>query len=615
MADIIKMLLQSKIDVEKSIIEINKQIEQMSNRSDLKKLDLKININPETLKNIDELNKKLGELSGKNVSQSNIKGIVQDFSVLQGQLDGLINEYSKFGTVTSNLNFDKNKNLQGFTIQLKDAQENIQKFKYELKDDSFELKSIQLLDKTQENYNKTLNETVQIKRKLAQEEIKLQQQIDLFKQKQEIGIKNIEGRYKDLYDKNAIAEYRKELQGLSVDTPDITNKMKQMSLGLKDIETNAKNSKRAIDMSAKSSISFSNALKTAFYKFGIWSAVTVSYYGVLRAIRNGISEVIELDTALTELNKVVETGEEELKTYTEQAYRLGETLGRTGKEVINATTEFARAGYNLQESAKLAEQALLLTNVADGLNDTAEAAGYLIAVMKGYDLTVQDTTHVVDLLNEVSNNYAVNTVNLAEGLQRTSGTLSQTGTSMEELAGILTGGYEVLRNMEKVSAGLVTISSRLRGVSESGEEIDGLMPKLQRAFKEFAGIDIQTVNGELRSTYDILEDLSKVWNTLNDEQRAIIGELTSGIRQAPVLNAILKNWESVEGAVKSALDSTGSAVRENEKYLNSLQGRLNSFNSAVSKLVYDTINSELLGSLIDLGTVLIKLANQIGCLN
>ncbi|HOA82041.1 MAG TPA: hypothetical protein PKK61_13420, partial [Defluviitaleaceae bacterium] len=100
MADIIKMLLQAKIDTDNSIDDINKQIEALSQRSDLKKLDLKININPETIKSIDELNKKLSELGGKNIQQGNIKGVVQDFSVLQGQIDDLIKEYSKFGTVT-----------------------------------------------------------------------------------------------------------------------------------------------------------------------------------------------------------------------------------------------------------------------------------------------------------------------------------------------------------------------------------------------------------------------------------------------------------------------------------------------------------------------------------
>ena len=63
----------------------------------------------------------------------------------------------------------------------------------------------------------------------------------------------------------------------------------------------------------------------------------------------------------------------------------------------------------------------------------------------------------------------------------------------------------------KVSTGLITISYQITGVTETGEEIDGLMPKLQDKFERFAGIKIQTVNGELRATYDILKDLSEVW--------------------------------------------------------------------------------------------------------
>lgn len=383
------------------------------------------------------------------------------------------------------------------------------------------------------------------------------------------------------------------------------NKAKLLSNQLQNVSKEAK-------ATGNNSMTMGNMIGTAFEKFSIWMGVTSLYFGVIQAIRQAAKEVIELNTAVTELNKVLETSKGQLADYTEQSFVLGDKLNRTGKDVLLATAEFARAGYNLQESNKLAEQALLLTNIADGLQDTAEASGYLIAVLKGYNLTASDTVHIVDLLNEVSNNYAVNTVKLAEGLQRASGTLSQTGTSVEELTGILTGGYEVLRNMEKVSTGLITISSRLRGISETGEEIDGLMPKLQKAFKEYAGIDIQTVNGEMRSTYDILQDLSKVWSTLNDEQRGKIGELASGIRQAPVLNAILLNWKNVEGAAKTALDSTGSAIAENEKFMASLEGKINDLNSALSKLAYDTINSDLFGSLIDLGTLFVKLADKIG---
>lgn len=383
---------------------------------------------------------------------------------------------------------------------------------------------------------------------------------------------------------------------------------RQMSNELSNVSREAK-------ATGNNSMTLGSMLSTAFQKFGVWMGITSIFYSSIRAIRSSIKEVIELDTAMTELNKVLDVSQKELEDYTAQAYKMGEVLGRTGKDVLNATAEFARAGYSLSESAELANQALLLTNVADGLEDTSEAAGYLIAVLKGYQKEASETAHVVDTLNEVSNNFAVNTVDLAEGLQRTSGTLSQTGTSMEELAGILTGSYEVLRNMEKSSSGLITISSRLRGVSESGEEIDGLMPKLQKAFKEYAGIDIQTQNGQLRSTYDILSDLSKVWSTLSDEQRQYIGELASAQRQSPVLNAIMLNWENVEKATSTAMNSMGSALNENEKYMQSLEGRINLMKSAFSELAYNTIQSGTIGAFINLATYLAKATNSFGGLN
>jgi len=467
-----------------------------------------------------------------------------------------------------------------------------------------------IADRKKEQLILEQNQSIAINKNIEAERRKtavLREQLQLYKQ-QMLGGSGFRGeldifaeKQAGRYDKSALSQIRSDIEKLTITTPDLNNKIKQTKMQFSLLKKEA----------GETSNVLIKTLENA-YKFMRFYLVGGALVGIFRVFRQGIAEVIALDSALTELNKVLDVSTDELVSYTREAYKMGEVLGRTGKEVINATAEFARAGYNLAESSKLAEQAILLTNVAEGLENTAEAAGYLIAVMKGYNLTAQDSVHIVDLLNEVSNNYAVSTLKLAEGLQRTSGTLSQTGTSVEELAGILTAGYEVLRNMEKVSSGLVTISTRLRGISESGEEIDGLMPELQETFKEFAGIDIQTVNGEMRSTYDILKDLAGVWHTLNDEQKAHIGYLTSGIRQSPVLNAIMLNWQTVEQASKTAMSSTNSAIIENEKYLSSLQGRLNLLSSALSKLAYDTINSQVLKSLIDLATILVKVIDKLG---
>ncbi len=123
-----------------------------------------------------------------------------------------------------------------------------------------------------------------------------------------------------------------------------------------------------------------------------------------------------------------------------------------------------------------------MTNVADGIDQTSDAASTLIAVLNGLNMDDSDAMSVVDKLNSVSNQSPVGFDNLADGLERVSGTMNQAGNSLDETIGMLTGGFTQLRNMEKVSSGLITISQRLRAVDEDGEAIDGLSAELESAF-------------------------------------------------------------------------------------------------------------------------------------
>ena len=91
-----------------------------------------------------------------------------------------------------------------------------------------------------------------------------------------------------------------------------------------------------------------------------------------------------------------------------------------------------------------------------------------------------DVLKIVDAINETSNTAAIDFQNITEGLRRVSGTLGQTGSSLAETIGMLTGGFGQLRDIEMVSSGLIMISQRLRGIGEDGEAIDGLAPKLKK---------------------------------------------------------------------------------------------------------------------------------------
>ena len=262
-------------------------------------------------------------------------------------------------------------------------------------------------------------------------------------------------------------------------------------------------------------------------KFVQWIGVTGTVMRGIQISRDMIQDVKDLDDSLLELSKVSDLSASGLEKVTEQAYELGEKVARTGREVIDATTEFKRAGFDMQQSMDMAESAMVMTNVAENITDTADAAGTLISVLKGFNMDASETMTIVDKINQVSNTSPIGFDNIAEGLERTAGTMAQSGNTIDQTIGLITAGYAQLRNVEKVSTGLITLSARLRGVDEEGETIDGLSAKLQEDFGKI-GVAIENADGSLRSIYEIAQDYSKVLPTLSDKQKQYYAELAAG---------------------------------------------------------------------------------------
>lgn len=330
----------------------------------------------------------------------------------------------------------------------------------------------------------------------------------------------------------------------------------------------------------------------------------------IQAIKSMTKAVCELDATLTEFNKVADLSTEQLEEFADKAFEAADKIGRTGKDMIEAATEFKRAGYDLEQSLEMGNAALVMTNVADGINQTSDAAGTLISVLKGFNISDADIMSIVDKMNSVSNQSPVGFDNLADGLERISGTMSQAGNSIDETIGLLTGGFAQLRNMEKVSTGLITISQRLRAVDEDGEEIDGFSAELEEAFGSI-GVTIEDANGELRSTYAIMSDYAKVFPELTSEQKQYFAELSSGKRQVNVFNAIIQQMADVDKAVEQSIDSVGAAERENEIYRQSIQGLKNEFDNQFQMLATEVISSDWIKDLISAGTDLLEVLTNI----
>lgn len=335
----------------------------------------------------------------------------------------------------------------------------------------------------------------------------------------------------------------------------------------------------------------------------------MQYFGITRiigAVQNSfqkmVQEVRDLDVELTEFSKVTDLSAEQTQKFIDKCYDLGDTVARTGTEVVQATTLFKKMGYTIDESMNFAQDALMWTNVADGMVTVENSTNMLISTMKAFEEQGLSSTHVIDALNEVSNNYSTSSSALSDNLSTVAATLAVSGTSFEQTVGLMTAGIEIMpEKASKVANGLKTISQRIRQID--GDTAD----KLDEFLGEQGISRFDEVTGELKGTYQILEEISGVWDNLTVNQRQYIGEVMAGKNQITVLNALMMNFKTAINATETAMNSSGSAARENARVLDSIQGHIQRFQSAFEELSKNLINSEVFKQVVDFGTNLIKI--------
>lgn len=151
---------------------------------------------------------------------------------------------------------------------------------------------------------------------------------------------------------------------------------------------------------------------------------------------------------------------------------------------------------------------------------------------------------------------------------------------------------------EAEEAGLST-ENMANSVSELREEIKALTG---------GAVDIMASDGEYKSTVEILRELSSVWDGLSGTTKTNITELIGGgVRNANIISSLMQNFDVVEKALTASMDSAGSALQENEKYLDSVAGKMAQLQTSV-EVLYTTI---LDSSVVKMGVSFLDIITQI----
>lgn len=197
-----------------------------------------------------------------------------------------------------------------------------------------------------------------------------------------------------------------------------------------------KKNAQLVGAASKANKKFGSTTMDITKKVAQFGAVTAVIRGVTDGVTDMVRNVYELDGALTEFKKVSDLSGKGLKDYTDKAYEVGRTVAKTGTEMVQAATEFKKAGFDEQDSMELGRVASMYQNVADQEITAGEAANFIVSQMKAYNMTAQDSEHIIDAVNQVSNQYAVSSADIATNIGKASAAMATGNMTYEQSIGL-----------------------------------------------------------------------------------------------------------------------------------------------------------------------------------
>lgn len=417
-------------------------------------------------------------------------------------------------------------------------------------------------------------------------------------------INHIKNTKMDIIKSNGITELREAQNQLQ----HLKNLMNQVKSGkiidgkIISAEINtARNSMQQLNNSIRQATASGTSLKTVMGNIMSYTLGGGVTFFALNQIRDGLKTVKEVDTAMRDLKRVTDdVSENTLSNFSSKANEIAKELGSTTEEAITATTVWKQMGYSFNEASQfLAKQSMILGNVGDMSSKSATDA--LVSTLKAFKIEAKDTEMVVDSLNEAGNKFAVTTGDLAEGLRIGASSLALANNDLYQSEALIVAGTEVLRDSNVVANGLKTISMRLNQIkTEDGDAFY----KLKKELHEIADVDLTDTNDNLRSTYDIILDLSKKWNSgeLGDMEKSKLLDDIAGKHQAKVLSAIIQNAEQLPKIYDAMKQSAGSAAEEQARYMDSIEGKMNALKETSKSLWINMIDSNSVKGLVDIST-------------
>lgn len=280
----------------------------------------------------------------------------------------------------------------------------------------------------------------------------------------------------------------------------------------------------------------------------------------------------EYETALVGLQKVLSDTEQDTTAFEATIQQLSATFGINQSVLLEAATNFRIAGFSIQESLELTE--VTLSAVIAGNIEAAQASLLLQQALLGFQADASQAAGIVDLLNQIANNFGVTFSELLQGFVDLSPAANAANLSFEQTAALLTPVIEVFGSGSEAARGLRTVLLQLTDGADSTVS----------AF-ETLGVSQTDANGNFREGFSVLEDLAAAFQEVDATQALFLAGQIAGANQATKFLALLNNFEKTLEIAGEGFEYVGSSANEVARVLDTSKVAVDRFAAAINGLL------------------------------
>jgi TP901 family phage tail tape measure protein len=266
-----------------------------------------------------------------------------------------------------------------------------------------------------------------------------------------------------------------------------------------------------------------------------------------RAIQGGVKFLFDFDSALRDIVRIdIGNLKDRMEEVGDAALATAVKYGVTGTEVLRATRIFKQAGFTIEESQAKAEAAILATQIST--LTSAQATEVFIAAQKQFGAEGQNSISVLDKLAKVEDLAAVNASDVADAFRTGGNALAEFSKSIDDSVGIIAALREQSRKSgREIGTFLKTIQTRMFAAGEARSSLESL------------GVTVENLDGSLRPTLSVLDDLKDKFDGLTQAQRTNAAKSIAGIRQFESLLAVLNSLERANELSAASSRAAGTA--------------------------------------------------------